>query len=105
VILPILKIMTNLANTVLAIREERTVRQVNMHEAKTHLSELVEAAEAGEVVVIARHGRPVVRLELVTRKGIRLGTLKGMFPSIPKYFDAPLPPDTFESFYKPPVEP
>ncbi|MEO8341473.1 MAG: type II toxin-antitoxin system prevent-host-death family antitoxin, partial [Nitrospirota bacterium] len=36
------------------------MRQVNMHEAKTHLSELVEAAEAGEVVVIARHGRPVV---------------------------------------------
>ena len=83
------------------------MRQVNMHEAKTHLSELVKAAEAGEVVVIARHGRPVVRLESVTRKGkgIRLGTLKGMFPSIPKDFDAPLPPDVLESFYKPPVEP
>ena len=83
------------------------MRQVNMHEAKTHLSELVEAAEAGEVVVIARHGRPVVRLESVTRKGkgIRLGTLKGMFPSIPKDFDAPLPLDVLESFYKPPVEP
>jgi prevent-host-death family protein len=83
------------------------VRQVNMHEAKTHLSELVEAAEAGEVVVIARHGRPVVRLESVKRKGkgIRLGTLKGMFSSIPKDFDAPLPSDVLESFYKPPVEP
>ena len=91
----------------LAIRGERTVRQVNMHEAKTHLSELVEAAEAGEVVVIARHGRPVVRLESVKRKGkgIRLGTLKGMFSSIPKDFDAPLPPDVLESFYKHPVEP
>jgi len=34
----------------------------NMHQAKTHLSRLVELVEAGEVVVIARAGRPVVRL-------------------------------------------
>lgn len=82
------------------------MRQVNMHEAKTHLSELVEAAEAGEVVVIARHGRPVVRLESITgkRKGIRVGTLKGMFRSIPEDFDAPLPPDVLESFYMHSVE-
>jgi prevent-host-death family protein len=83
------------------------VRQVNMHEAKTHLSELVEAAEAGEVVVIARHGHPAVRLESLKRKrkGIRLGTLKGMFSSISKDFDAPLPPETLDSFDKHPVEP
>jgi prevent-host-death family protein len=36
--------------------------QVNMHEAKTHLSELVEKVEAGEEVVIARAGRPIARL-------------------------------------------
>lgn len=35
---------------------------VNMHEAKTHLSRLVERVEAGEEVVIARAGRPVARL-------------------------------------------
>ena len=36
--------------------------QVNIHEAKTHLSRLVERAEAGEEIVIARAGRPVARL-------------------------------------------
>ena len=35
---------------------------VNMHQAKTHLSRLVERVEAGEEVVIARAGRPVARL-------------------------------------------
>jgi prevent-host-death family protein len=37
-------------------------RNVNIHEAKTHLSRLVERVEAGEEVVIARAGRPVARL-------------------------------------------
>jgi prevent-host-death family protein len=37
-------------------------RTVNMHEAKTHLSRLVERVERGEEVVIARAGRPVARL-------------------------------------------
>lgn len=37
-------------------------RTVNIHEAKTHLSRLVERVEAGEEVVIARAGRPVARL-------------------------------------------
>ncbi|HEV8698228.1 MAG TPA: type II toxin-antitoxin system Phd/YefM family antitoxin [Candidatus Limnocylindrales bacterium] len=35
---------------------------VNIHQAKTHLSRLVERVEAGEEVVIARAGRPVARL-------------------------------------------
>ena len=35
---------------------------VNIHEAKTHLSRLVERVEAGEEIVIARAGRPVARL-------------------------------------------
>ncbi len=39
-----------------------TDRIVNIHEAKTHLSRLVERVEAGEEVVIARAGRPVARL-------------------------------------------
>jgi prevent-host-death family protein len=37
-------------------------KQVNMHEAKTHFSKLAEAVEAGEEVVIARAGKPVMRL-------------------------------------------
>lgn len=38
------------------------VTTVNVHEAKTHLSRLLEAVEAGEDVVIARAGKPVARL-------------------------------------------
>lgn len=37
-------------------------RTVNIHEAKTHLSRLVEQVEAGEEITIARAGRPVARL-------------------------------------------
>jgi prevent-host-death family protein len=41
--------------------------QVGMHEAKTKLSQLVERAEAGEDIVIARNGKPVARLVPVAR--------------------------------------
>jgi len=36
--------------------------QVNVHEAKTRLSQLLELVEEGETVVIARHGQPVAEL-------------------------------------------
>lgn len=38
------------------------MRQVNVYDAKTHFSELLDAALGGEDVVIARHGKPIVRL-------------------------------------------
>jgi len=41
---------------------KRMPNAVNIHEAKTHLSRLVERAEAGEEILIARAGRPVARL-------------------------------------------
>ena len=41
------------------------MKQVNMHEAKTHLSRLVDLALQGEEVVIARRRRPLVRLVVV----------------------------------------
>ncbi len=41
--------------------------QVGMHEAKTKLSQLVERAEAGEEIVIARNGKPAVKLVPVTK--------------------------------------
>lgn len=44
------------------------MKQVNIHEAKTHLSELIAAAEAGEEVVIARANRPTVKLVAVGTK-------------------------------------
>jgi prevent-host-death family protein len=42
--------------------------QVGMHEAKTKLSQLVERAEAGEDIVIARNGKPVARLVPISGK-------------------------------------
>lgn len=53
--------------------------QVNVHEAKTHLSRLLERAEAGEEIVIARNGRPVARLVpyRVRRKPRPLGLFDG----------------------------
>jgi prevent-host-death family protein len=50
-------------------------KQVNMHEAKTHFSKLAEAVEAGEEVIIARAGKPVMRLVRIedTQKPIELG--------------------------------
>lgn len=39
--------------------------EVNVHHAKTHLSKLIAAAEAGEEVIIARNGKPAVKLVLV----------------------------------------
>jgi prevent-host-death family protein len=65
--------------------------QVNMHEAKTRLSELVAAAERGDDVLIARNGRPAVRLVAVTREHspVRLGVLAGLI-EVGDDFDEPL---------------
>lgn len=83
------------------------MRKVNVHEAKTTLSQLVEAVEAGEDVVIARAGRPVARLTSVRAKrtGIKLGTLKGMFKRLDKNFDQPLPASVLAEFHDSPLEP
>ena len=56
--------------------------QVNVHEAKTQLSKLIEAALKGEDVVIARDGKPAVRLVAVvpTKKTFKFGILKGLNP-------------------------
>jgi prevent-host-death family protein len=58
------------------------MRKVNIHEAKTRLSQLVEAAESGETVIIARAGKPVAKLVPLKRSegGIRFGLLKGLIP-------------------------
>jgi prevent-host-death family protein len=43
---------------------------INMHEAKTNLSQLVKRAEAGEDIVIARNGHPVARLSAVAPQDV-----------------------------------
>jgi prevent-host-death family protein len=47
--------------------------QFNIHEAKTHLSRLIERVERGEEIVISRAGNPVAKLVPLTRKVHRTG--------------------------------
>ncbi|MCP5278381.1 MAG: type II toxin-antitoxin system prevent-host-death family antitoxin [Thiobacillus sp.] len=74
------------------------MHSVNIHEAKTHLSRLVEEAAEGEEIIIAKAGRPVARIvALPSDKPRKLGLLKGKF-TIPDDFDAPLPDDVLRDF-------
>ena len=71
---------------------------VNIYEAKTRLSQLVDRAAAGEDVVIGRNGRPLVRItRLHVHEGVRLGVLAGRF-EVPDDFDAPLPDEVLAGF-------
>ena len=68
------------------------MRQVNMHDAKTHLSRLVEEAAAGEAFVICKAGRPMVRVTPLDDATTappprrRLGLLQGQC-QVPDDFD------------------
>lgn len=66
----------------------------NMHEAKTQLSRLIAMAEAGDEVVIARDGKPVVRLVPIAPLAPqrRFGALAGLISVDDAFFD-PLPED------------
>jgi prevent-host-death family protein len=68
------------------------VETINLYEAKTNLSQLVERAAAGEEIIIAKAGRPLARLgPLNKRRAPRpLGLFKGQI-TIHDDFDAPLP--------------
>ena len=71
---------------------------VNMHEAKTELSRLVERALQGEDVVIARAGVPVVRLVPVVSRGKRtLGQWRGQL-RMSDDFDAPLAQEELDAW-------
>jgi len=66
------------------------VRTVNIHEAKTHLSSLIDRASRGEPFVIAKAGRPLVKVTSINApaspKPRRLGFLQGKI-SVPEDFD------------------
>ena len=72
---------------------------VNIHEAKTHLSRLVDEVVAGEEVVIAKAGKPMARLIpfAPAAKKRKLGLLAGKL-SVPADFDAPLPDEVLAAF-------
>jgi prevent-host-death family protein len=73
------------------------VQTVNVHEAKTHLSRLLERVEAGEEIVLARNGKAVARLVPVGRQARRPGSMKGRI-RIRRDFDAALPEGTAKAF-------
>jgi prevent-host-death family protein len=72
---------------------------VNMFEAKTQLSKLVERVERGEDVIIARAGKPVARLTQLKpeKRPIVFGLLKGKL-HVSDDFDDPLPPEIQAEF-------
>jgi prevent-host-death family protein len=65
--------------------------QVTISEAKAHFAELLKAAEAGQTVVVTRHGKPVVRIQGIEERANlpRIGALKGQI-WMADDFDAPL---------------
>lgn len=75
------------------------MRIVNIHEAKTQFSKLVESAMNGEETIIAKSGKPVAKLVRIPleKPKRRLGVLKGKI-KIADDFDAPLPNDILSSF-------
>ena len=75
------------------------MRTVNIHAAKTHLSRLVEAAAAGEEIIIAKAGKPLARLGPIAepRRERVLGRLRGKIV-VPDDFDGPLPDQVLDAF-------
>ena len=75
--------------------------EVNIHEAKTHLSRLLERVAMGEEVIIAKAGKPVAKLvpvEVRPKKRV-LGSAKGEF-TVPEDFNDPLPKEIEDLFYE-----
>jgi len=82
------------------------MKQINLYEAKTQLSKLVDRAAKGESFVIAKSGTPVARLVPLSepapkKKKFRFGSMKGLI-DIPEDFDWSTPQwliDAFEGKY------
>ena len=75
--------------------------EVNIHEAKTHLSRLLERVAMGEEVVIAKAGKPVAKLVPVRKQPKKriLGSARGEFV-VPDDFNDPLPKEIEDLFYE-----
>lgn len=81
------------------------MKTVNIHEAKTHLSRLLEDVAKGESFVIAKAGKPVAKLSpLVESAPKRIGFMKGQF-TVPDDFDTMFQKEIEEMFYDGPIEP
>lgn len=75
------------------------MRSVNIHEARTNLSRLLEYVSTGGEVTIAKAGKPVARLVPIgpAARPRTFGVLRGQI-TIADDFDAPLPDDVLRSF-------
>jgi prevent-host-death family protein len=75
--------------------------EVNIHEAKTHLSRLLERVAIGEEVIIAKAGKPVAKLVPIKgeKRNFKFGSAKGDFV-VPEDFNEP-DPEIEDLFYKP----
>lgn len=71
--------------------------QINIHEAKTQMSKLVDRAQGGEEFIIAKAGKPVARLVPLDKAKRKLGILNGKI-NVPEDFNAPLPAAVLTSF-------
>ncbi len=76
-----------------------TMETINIYEAKTRLSQLVDQAAAGEDVIVSRNGKPVARITQLAapRPKVRFGLLAGKV-LIADDFDAPLPDEVLAGF-------
>jgi prevent-host-death family protein len=75
------------------------MQTVNIHEAKTHLSKLLEMVDQGEEVIIARAGKPVAKLVSYQTQQRKPGALKGKDWWMADDFDE-TPPEVIDSFYE-----
>ena len=75
------------------------MRSVNMHEAKTNLSRLAEDVANGEEIIVAKAGKPKMKLSPIDKdkKPLKFGLLKNKI-KISSDFDAPLPKDLLDKF-------
>ncbi len=75
--------------------------QVNIHEAKTHLSKLLAQVKKGQEIIIAKSGKPIAKLIPIVEKPARRvpGTAKDKITISPS-FDDPLPENVLEEFEK-----
>ncbi len=72
---------------------------INIHEAKTHLSRIVDEVAAGAEIIIAKAGKPMARLSPIgaSAKPKKLGQLKGKI-KVPDDFNAPLDEEILAQF-------
>jgi prevent-host-death family protein len=72
---------------------------VNIHEAKTHLSKMLQRVAIGEEIIIAKAGKPIARIVPFEQKPLQRvpGSAKGKIWIAPD-FNAPLPDDILDAF-------